>query len=58
MSRKAKSELSFILKIFLLFIILFSSKLHKSDRVIADDKSIKSKKDSVFVINTYFENRP
>lgn len=34
MSRKAKSELAFIIKIFILFLILFANKLNKSTEVL------------------------
>lgn len=30
MSRKVKSEIDFVLKVFILFLILFANKLHKS----------------------------
>ncbi|SHJ88770.1 hypothetical protein SAMN04488028_10222 [Reichenbachiella agariperforans] len=53
MSRKTKSELSFIIKISILFILLFASKLTKPDRDLAMGKTSLTKKDSVFVINAH-----
>jgi len=42
MSRKTKSELSFLLKITLLFVILFVSKFNRTDLNTVSDKSAMS----------------
>jgi len=51
MSRKTKSDLSFVLKISLLFIILFASKLNKSMPDIVADKTLSSKQDTITFVS-------
>ncbi|MEO9805833.1 MAG: hypothetical protein ABJF04_21425 [Reichenbachiella sp.] len=50
MSRKVKSELTFILKISLLFLILFANKLNKSTEVLNTAKQALSPKEHITVI--------
>ncbi|MEO9967547.1 MAG: hypothetical protein ABJF11_17250 [Reichenbachiella sp.] len=50
MSRKVKSELTFILKISLLFLILFANKLNKSPDILTAAKDAISPKESISVI--------
>ncbi|WP_422361680.1 hypothetical protein [Reichenbachiella sp.] len=50
MSRKAKSELTFILKLSLLFLILVVSKVNRSSDVLTAAKKALSPKDSITVI--------
>lgn len=56
MSRKAKSELTFILKLSLLFLILLASKVNRSTNVLADTKQALSPKDSISVITASFRD--
>ncbi len=48
MSRKSKSELSFIIKLSLLFLILFASKINKPNTEFVLNKSILSKNNSIY----------
>ncbi|SMD36409.1 hypothetical protein SAMN04488029_2884 [Reichenbachiella faecimaris] len=50
MSRKTKSELTFILKLSLLFLILLASKVNRSSDMLTAAKQALSPKDSISVI--------
>ncbi|MEP2274411.1 MAG: hypothetical protein ABJH98_03105 [Reichenbachiella sp.] len=50
MSRKAKSELTFILKLSLLFLILLASKVNRSSDILSATKQAFTPKDSISVI--------
>ncbi|MDW3211725.1 MAG: hypothetical protein ABJO02_16940 [Reichenbachiella sp.] len=50
MSRKAKSELTFILKLSLLFLILVASKVNRSSDILTATKEALSPQDSISVI--------
>lgn len=51
MSRKVKSEIDFVLKVLILFLILFANKLHKStnDGLTTSKTSVHSMEDSPMV---------
>ncbi|UXX80039.1 hypothetical protein N7E81_02830 [Reichenbachiella carrageenanivorans] len=52
MSTKVKSELSFIFKLSLLFLILFASKVNRSSDIFASTKEALIPADNISVITT------
>lgn len=56
MSRKAKSELTFILKLTLLFLILVASKVNRSTDVFTAAQEELSSQDSISVVTASIRN--